>query len=350
MTEIPIALVTGFTGWLGKGLIDCLSYGLKDSPELQHLTQNRKIFALIRKGEFVKKMPPNVKVIEGDLLNMSSLREFVKDAKGATLFHTAGIVHPTRGVKEFYDVNVEGTRNLIRVAIDASVRRFIYVSSNSPIGCNPTRDDLFDETAPYHPYLNYGISKMMAEKIVNEANETEKIETVIIRPPWFYGPRQPERQTLFFRMIKEGKVPIVGSGKNLRSMAYIDNICQALLLCENCIQANGKTYWIADERPYTMKEIIDTIEKVMENDFNIACSHKRVHLPNFVSNVAFYIDKTLQNLSLYQQKIHVLGEMNKNIACTIAKAQKELGYRPQIDLEEGMKRSIRWLLDQKISI
>jgi nucleoside-diphosphate-sugar epimerase len=68
---------------------------------------------------------------------------------------------------------------------------------------------------------------------------------------------------MFFSMIKNGKMPIVGSGENLRSMAYVDNICQGLLLCTQVEQAKGKTYWIADERPYTMNEIVDTVERVL---------------------------------------------------------------------------------------
>ncbi len=83
---------------------------------------------------------------------------------------------------------------------------------------------------------------------MNASSEVE-IETVLVRPPWFYGPNQPPRQTLFFRMIRAGKAPIVGSGRNLRSMSYIDNLCQGLLLAAMTPRANGQTYWIADRRP-----------------------------------------------------------------------------------------------------
>lgn len=141
-------------------------------------------------------------------------------------------------------------------------------------------------------------------------------------------------------------MPIVGSGENLRSMAYVDNICQGLLLCEQVDQAKGKTYWIADQRPYTMNEIVDTVERVLENDFQIKCSHKRMHLPDLASDVAYIVDSTLQGLGLYHQKFHVLSEMNKNIACKIDLAQTELGYNPQIALEEGMRRSIKWIIDR----
>jgi nucleoside-diphosphate-sugar epimerase len=168
---------------------------------------------------------------------------------------------------------------------------------------------------------------------------------VVIRPPWFYGPGQPPRQALFFGMIKEGKAPLVGAGDNRRSMAYVDNICQGLLLCERVEQARGQVYWIADRRPYPMTEILDTIERVLERDFQVKVAYKRLRLPGFVSDVALGLDKALQSLGLYHQKIHVLSEMNKTIACTIAKAERELGYDPKVELEEGMRRSVRWMLD-----
>ncbi|MBZ0186871.1 MAG: NAD(P)-dependent oxidoreductase, partial [Candidatus Obscuribacterales bacterium] len=226
------------------------------------------------------------------------------------------------------------------------VRRFIHVSSNSPIGTNPTRDKLFDENSPYNPYMNYGKSKKEAEDLVNATFKKGTMETVIIRPPWFYGPGQPPRQSLFFTMIKNGKGPIVGGGDNLRSMAYVDNICQGLLLCELTEAANGQTYWIADRRPYTMNEIIDTIESLLENEFGLKVAHKRLRLPGLASEVAYAVDSLIQSAGLYHQKFHVLSEMNKDIACSIEKAEKELGYDPKIELVEGMRRSIKWVLAQ----
>ena len=175
--------------------------------------------------------------------------------------------------------------------------------------------------------MHYGKSKKLAEDIVNEAGRAGRIETVIIRPPWFYGPGQPPRQTLFFSMIKNGKAPIVGSGQNLRSMAYVDNICQGLGLCESVEAAQGKTYWIADERPYTMNEVVDTIERLLEVDFKMKVAHKRMHLPDVASDVALLVDNVLQGVGLYHQKFHVLSEMNKDIACSIDLARRELGVQ-----------------------
>jgi nucleoside-diphosphate-sugar epimerase len=80
----------------------------------------------------------------------------------------------------------------------------------------------------------------------------------------------------------------------------------------------------------------------MEREFGQTCAHKRMRLPGLASELALIADFTLQSLGRYHQKIHVLSEMNKTIACSVAKAQKELGYRPTVELEEGMRRSLRW--------
>jgi nucleoside-diphosphate-sugar epimerase len=71
-------------------------------------------------------------------------------------------------------------------------------------------------------------------------------------------------------------------------------------------------------------------------------------LPSVASEVALLTDWELQKLGLYQQKIHVLSEMNKTIACSVEKAKRELGYRPGVALEEGMRRSLRWCIEQKL--
>jgi len=221
------------------------------------------------------------------------------------------------------------------------------VSSNSPCGCNPHPDHLFDELSPYHPYMNYGKSKMKMELAVKERQG--RIETVIIRTPWFYGPNQPPRQTMFFQMVRDGKAPIVGGGENLRSMSYTENLSQGLLLAAMNEKANGQVYWIADKRPYSMNEVIDTIERLLENEFGQKCTHKRMRLPGFASEIALVADASLQAIGMYNQKIHVLSEMNKTIACSVARAEKELGYRPAVALEEGMRRSMLWCKAQGIN-
>jgi nucleoside-diphosphate-sugar epimerase len=346
-------LITGALGWLGKRLVRLLAEGqynflLGGRPEIRCLVLPGQDASELR--SLVPTGPaPHVEVIAGDLRYPQDCARFLENSAGALLIHTAGIIHPQR-VRDFYDVNVHGAVNLLAAARKARVRRAVMVSSNSPLGCNPHPDHLFDESSPYHSYMNYGRSKMRMEQAAMAASQAGDLETVIVRPPWFYGPDQPPRQTLFFRMVKEGKAPLVGGGENLRSMAYVDNLAQGLLLAATHPAAAGQIYWIADRRPYAMREIIDTIERLLEEEFRIPVAHRRVRLPGFASTVAEAADAVLQAAGLYQQKIHVLSEMNKTIACSIQKAERELAYRPQVALEEGMRRSIRWCLERGIVI
>ena len=338
-------LVTGALGWLGINLIQALVTGLKDCPRLSQPQQNLKIRCLIlphQDGSLLTELSDNIEIIKGDLRNPKDCDIFCENAQNSILFHTAGIIHPPK-VSDFYSINVEGTKNLLNAAIKSGIQRAIITSSNSPCGCNPHPDHLFDETSPYNPYMNYGRSKMLMELAVKEYHQTGNIETVIVRPPWFYGVHQPQRQTLFFKLIQQGKFPITGSGNNLRSMVYLENLCQGLILAAITEKANGNTYWIADERPYSMNEIVDTVEKLLESEFQQNCTHKRFKLPGLTSEIALLADATLQSLGLYNQKIHVLSELNKTIACSVVTAKKELGYLPTVSLEEGMRRSIAWV-------
>src|SRR2546427_13122870 len=103
---------------------------------------------------------------------------------------------------------------------------------------------------------------------------------------------------------------------------------------------------VADRRPYTMNEIVDTVERLLEHEFGMTVAHRRLRLPALASQVAGVADALLQAIGRYQQEVHVLSEMSQTIACSIARAERELGYDPRIELEEGMRRSIRWCLEQ----
>jgi nucleoside-diphosphate-sugar epimerase len=337
-------LVTGAAGWLGSGLLHRLLE--EDGSAGAVATPTAEVRALALPGESVRpefRAHPRLRAVEGDLRRPEDVSRFVEGSRGGTLLHVAGVIHPRR-VRELYEVNVDGTLRVVEAAADAGVARAVVLSSNSPCGVNRSPTETFDEESPYRPYMNYGRSKMKMEIAVRELAARKGIEAVILRAPWFYGPYQPARQTLLFRMVRDGKAPLVGSGENRRSMAYVDNLCDGILLAATRPGVGGRTYWIADERPYEMREILDTIERLLERDFGIPCAHRRMKLPGLASKTAWLFDKAIQGMGLYHQKIHVLSEMNKTIACRIDRARAELGYAPRVALEEGMRRSIDWVL------
>lgn len=343
-------LVTGANGWLGQRVARLIVQGDVGEEIRGVLPQPLRVSGLLLPGEAEGPLKTlGVNVMKGDIRSPRDCAAFCEGGENGVLIHTAGLIHPRR-IRDFYEVNRDGTRNILQAAVAAKVRRAVVVSSNSAIGVNPSREHRFDESSPYHPYMNYGRSKMQMELTVREFDASGQIETVIVRAPWFYGPGQPTRQTLFFSMIRTGKVPVVGSGSNLRSMAYVDNLCDGLLLAAFSARARGQTYWIADSKPYSMNEIVDTVEELLEREFHLNVAHKRLRLPAVLSEMAMATDALLQGLGFYNQKIHVLSEMNKTIACNVEKAVQELNYRPKIALGEGMRRSIADCLARGIEI
>ena len=320
------AIVTGAKGWLGSRLVTHLSEGLPDYPQ-----------------------PDPYRVVGTDkdhlnLLDRTGVKDFFQAHPGAVVFHTAGMIHPPK-VADFYKVNVEATRNVLEAARESNASRVVVVSSNSVCGCNPHPDHLFDEDSPYRPYMNYGKSKMQMEQLVKESG----LEYVLIRAPWFYGPNQPPRQTTFFQMIKKGMFPIVGSGQNMRSMAYVDNLCHGLQCAAETPGAAHQIYWIADSRPYSMNEIVETVGEALRSHGHTV-KPNRFKVPWIIGEFATWADFVIQSAGLYHQKIHVLSEMNKSIACTTERAEKELGYTPKISLFEGMSRSLQWLKENGLEV
>ncbi|HUT52343.1 MAG TPA: NAD(P)-dependent oxidoreductase [bacterium] len=347
----PPVLVTGAPGWLGTRLVQALVSGIPEVPAFRDGWGQGPVRCLAHRPlnfTALTSISPRIEMVKGDLTDPASLAEFMKDARGAVLFHCAGLIHPRR-VRELYRVNVAGTENLMAAAVGAGVKRIVYVSSSAVCGQNPDPAAPFDESAPYRPFMNYGRSKRMAEEIVKSRGEAGGIETVVARAPWFHGPGQPARQNRFFAAIKNGGFPIVGNGTNKRSMVCVDNLCQGLILCAGAERAAGRTYWIADREPYTMNEIIDTVERAMR-DSGIAVSGKRLHLPGVVSGLALLADRTIQGAGWHVPEVHVLAELGRNIFCSVSRAMDELGYQPSADLYTGTIRALQWLRENNITI
>lgn len=283
-------------------------------------------------------------VVVGDVRDPTALATLFEGVSAATVFHAAAVIHPAGRTREFFDVNVGGTELVLDAAVRSGSARFVHVSSNSVCGANPGPDDRFTEESPYAPYMGYGQSKEEAERLVARASDRGDLETVVVRAPWFYGPFQPDRQTRFLATARRGRFPLVGDGSNRRSMVYTQNLVDGLLLAASVPAAAGRTYWIADGEPVAMRDVIATVRAAFVAE-GMEVSGGSPRMPRLVGVVAEHVDALLQRGGRYSQTIHVLGELKDTIACDISRARRELGYEPQVDLLEGMRRSIRWCLD-----
>lgn len=349
MTQ-PLFLVTGASGWLGKRVVLALTQGNAEMGDTGR--GGARVRAFVPTGADVRELIGlGAEIVHGDIRDDAAVRAFVAGGAGGNLLHLAGVIHPTGGIGEFDAINHQGSMRLIREAEDAGVKRAVIMSSNSPFGANPSRDHLFDEQSPYRPYMGYGRSKQRLEQAVfDRIAAGSPLEMTLIRAPWFYGPGQPPRQSTFFTMIKNGRFPLMGKGLNRRSMANVDSLALGILLAAGHPAAPGKAYWIADERPYPMIEVIETVKRVLGEDFAMKVSPRNLHVPALIADIARLGDGVLQGLGLYQQELHVLSEMNLDIACSIERAKTELGYRPLTDLREGMRRSVAWCIENGIEI
>ena len=107
--------------------------------------------------------------------------------------------------------------------------------------------------------------------------------------------------------------------------------------------------WVADQRAYTVAEIVETVGRALVDE-GLSVKPPTTHLPNVAALIAEVGDRVLQRVGVYQQQLHVLGEMGHTIAVDISRTTAEIGYVPKVELYEGMRRSIRWCLDQGLEL
>jgi nucleoside-diphosphate-sugar epimerase len=330
----PTAVVTGAAGWLGQNLVRALA------------GQRERVRCLVQSPEEAPRLEildRNIDVVVGDVRDPVALDRLLEGAGGASVFHAAAVIHPTKQTRDLFDVNVGGTQLALDRARRAAAGRFLHVSSNSPFGANASPDDRFTEDSPYRPYLAYGRSKMEAEQLVQRSHDRGDVPCVILRVPWFYGPHQPPRQSRFFSAIRRGRFPLVGEGRQRRSMAYTGNVVDGLLRAEASEGAAGRAYWIADAEPYELRHIIATVRSALEAE-GLPVSGEVRSVPVAASELAARLDALVQARGRYVQALHVFGELKDTIACDISRARAELGYEPAVGLLEGMRTSIRWCL------
>jgi nucleoside-diphosphate-sugar epimerase len=337
-----LVVVTGANGWLGRAATERLATRSRVVAVARDLGEGRAL------ERFIASLSGDVELAFADLTVPSTLDALFDGRSGRVqLVHTAGVIHPRR-FADFEAVNATGTAHLARVARQAGVARMVHVSSNSPFGTNASTTDSFRQNEPYRPYLGYGRSKMHGEIAVLD-EVTRGLNAVIVRPPWFYGPHQPARQTTFFSMIKAGRFPVFGAGDQRRSMVYVANLVDGIEAALRWSGEPGRTWWIADARPYTVAEIVETVGRALADEGHDVAPNG-LRLPSFVGDVAEAIDRVLQGARRYEQRVHVLGEMNKTIVCDVSQTMLELDWEPRVSLYDGMRASVRWCRENGIQL
>ena len=320
-------LVTGGTGFTGGSLA---RYLLKRGYTVTILDKTTGIFdrQLSELG---------AQIHYGDILDKDLVNMLVKDQD--VVFHIAAAF---RGVdlpkKVYWNVNVNGTGIVAEASLHNGVKRFIYCSTEGVHGHIPHPPAA--ENAPIAPKDYYQYSKYKGEEEVKKYIQ-QGLKAVILRPTAIYGPGDPGRYLLLFKWAKKGFFPIFGSGKVTYHPLYIENLNQAFELAMEKENAIGETYLIADESYYTLEEIVKKVGQAINREVKI------IHLPFTPLLIASYICEWVCKL------IHVTPPIfrrradwyRENRGFSIEKAKKELGYKPEISLEEGLLRTGKWYIE-----
>ena len=317
-------LVTGGTGFTGKALVKRL------------LDEGHQVVALDYKEGLKTEELRNwgAKVIIGSVVD----KDIVEKAMDGIdiVHHLAAAFRELNVPNDYYDqVNVGGTKNVLESAFKHKVKKFIYCSTCGVHGNidNPPGG----EDAPIQPADYYQRTKYEAEPIVNEYYK-KGMKTVILRPAAIYGPGDPERFYMIFKKVAKGSFPMFGNGKTFYHPLYIDNLVDAFLLAMEGDKGAGEAYLIADNEYLEIENIVKKVGKAL--NINVKINHYPV-LP--VIMVGHIVEKLCKPFKItppiFPRRV---DWYRQNRAFKIDKAKKDLGYKPRIGIDEGLRKTAEW--------
>lgn len=239
----------------------------------------------------------------------------------------------------YYEVNVNGTRTVLDAAWRHGVRKFIYCST---CGVHGNIDHPpGDETSPIHAADYYQQTKYEAEPVVLSYFQ-KGLKTVILRPAAIYGPGDPERFFMIFKRVASGVFPMFGDGKTLYHPLYIDHLVDAFVLSMAEGKGDGEAYLIADEHYLTIEELVRRTAKVLGVRVRIP------HFPLLPARIAGHVCEAVCKPFHIAPPIFPrrVDWFRQNRAFKIDKAKRDLGYRPTIDIDEGLRRTAQWYREE----
>lgn len=330
------ALITGASGFLGSHLVDaCLSQG-DDVRVLLRPGSDRAHLDALRQGAQVER-------VLGDLTNAASLAAAVRGV--AVVYHAAARVADHGSRRQFYQANVEGTRDLLAAARAAGVARFVYVSSPSVVATGEDQVRI-DESVPYpkRPLNLYCETKAQAERLVLTA-DAPGFTTCAIRPRGVWGPRDLRGAIAkLLAKMRAGKLPDLSGGRTLwASLCHCDNAAAACLLAARAAGVGGKAYFITDG------EDVDTWAFVrgLAATFGVTPPTRRPN-PRALNAAAALLDLVWRLPPLAHHRSPPLSRYSLSLLARtgtydISAAVRDLGYRPVITHQQGMAALVRWV-------
>lgn len=330
------ALVTGGAGFLGQHLVQ----QLVDSGRYEVYVFD------IREGPI--KMA-ELKSIIGDLRSRESVEAACRGMD--VVFHVATAA-PTASNslnKELMDgVNIEGTRNIVAACQACKVKKLIYTSSASVVFDGRTLN-MVDETQPYatKPMDYYTMTKILAEKIVLEANAKDGVATCALRPSGIFGEGDPLFVPTVAKQAAAGKMKyVIGSGKNQMDFTYVGNVAQAHLQAAQALTLSsplaGSAYFITNQDPLPFWGMMGHVCE------GLGYPRPSIHLPFLlIMFLAFLVEYVIQPLLRPIKKLQTDFTVNRILLATTQrtfsadKARRDFGYVPQVPMQDAIKRTVQ---------
>ena len=325
-------LVTGGGGFLGGAIVRRLrKQGLRVTSLSRH--HYPRLDAL------------GVKQVQGDLADSEAVQLALRDC--SLVLHVAGKVGIWGPYRDFYQSNVNGTENVLQACLSQGIDRLVYTSSPSVV-FNGKDMEGADEAAPYAAHFKgpYPATKAIAEKRVLEANGSE-LATVALRPHLVWGPHDTHIIPGLLLRAHKGQLRRLGQKDKKVDFTYIDNAAHAHLLAAERLSPgsaiSGRSFFITDDCPVPLWRFVNRILNIA----GFPAVEKSVH-PGITYAAAGLLEAVYRVLRLRSEPRltrFLVEEMSTSHWFNIGAARKDLGYRPLVDLETGMKRVAEWLAE-----
>ena len=275
----------------------------------------------------------NLELVPGDLTDRESLRRALD---GVRVVHNVAALYRATNVpkKMYWDANVEGVRNIVELAAEAGVERFVHCSTIGVHGHveNPPAD----ENAPIKPDDYYQLTKWEGEKIARELGPRLGLKLSVIRPAAIYGPRE-RRFLKLTQLIARGRFVMFGDGEVKYHFTHIDDLCRAFELCASRDEAVGQVYIIADEYALTLNQIVRIIAEAL------GVEPPRRRLPyGLLYATAVVCEAVCTPLRIRPPVFRRRAAWFRSCRWfDISKAKRELGFSPQVRPEDGLPQMVQ---------
>jgi nucleoside-diphosphate-sugar epimerase len=325
------SLVTGAGGFLGRYISE------------QLIARGARVRALIRRPQPALEAL-GVECVHGDVQDPAAVERACRDVE--VVFHVAAVAGIWGPWKHFYNTNVLGTKNVINACQLAGVTRLVFTSSPSVTFAGRDQCDV-DESAPYPTrwLAHYPHTKALAEQMVLDANVRKRLLTCSLRPHLIWGPRDSHLVPRLLDRARQGQLRQIGNGKNLIDAVYVENAADAHLLAADALHpgspACGKAYFITNGEPVNCWRWINEILALA----GIAPVKRRISLRAAYAAGAMFegLWTALRRTDEPRMTRFLAAQLGTSHYFDITAARRDLGYRPQVPMEEGMQRLSTWL-------